>query len=148
MKLIKYSRRYPVMGRYDDMNRLFNQLWLRPFDSSFLYDRSWAPAFNIRETSDQYLFEAALPGLSKKEIDVTLQDGVLTVSGERKEHEAAEGETLHAAELRSGSFSRAFTLPGEVDEESVEARYKDGILSLAVKKLAPVEPERRKIAIK
>ena len=148
MKLIKYSQRYPALGRYDDMNRLFNQLWLRPFDRSLLYDRSWAPAFNIRETSDQYLFEAALPGLSKKDIEVTLQDGVLKVSGERKELEAVEGETLHSAELHSGSFSRAFTLPGEVDEESVEARYKDGILSLAVKKLAPVEPERRKIAIK
>ncbi|MCH8328134.1 MAG: Hsp20/alpha crystallin family protein [Candidatus Marinimicrobia bacterium] len=148
MKLIKYSRRHPALAISDDMNRLFNQLWLRPFDSSSLYDRSWAPAFNIRETGDQYLFEAALPGLSKKEIEVTLQDGVLTVSGERKEHEAADGETLHVAELRTGSFCRAFTLPGEVDEESVEARYKDGILSLAVKKLAPVEPERRKIAIK
>ena len=148
MKLIKYSSRRPVLGYYDDMNRLFNQLWLRPFAGAPLYDRSWTPAFNIRESAGEYQFEAALPGLTKKDIEVTLHDGVLTVSGEREAREAGKDETLHATELRTGAFRRAFNFPGEVDEESVEARYKDGILSLTVKKLEPVEPERRKIAIK
>ena len=148
MKLVKYTRRIPRLGQYDDMSRLFDQLWLRPLGETTLYDRSWSPAFEIRETGDEYRFEAALPGLTKKDIKVTLQDGVLSISGERQERETGQGETVHTREFRYGAFSRSFNLPTEVDEEKVDARYKDGMLTIAVKKLEPVEPERRQIAVK
>lgn len=148
MKLVKYARRQPTFNVYDDMNRFFNRVWIRPTASNDLYDRDWTPAFNIRENAAQFTFDASLPGLSKKDIEVTLSEGVLSISGERTAVEAEKDETIHSAELASGSFRRAFTLPSEVDEDSVEARYKDGILSISVKKIEPVEPERRKISIK
>ena len=148
MKLVNYSRRLPMLGRYDDMSRLFDQLWLRPLGGTTLYDRNWSPAFDIRETGDEYRFEAALPGLTKKDIKVTLQDGVLSIAGERQEREASDGETVHTREFHYGAFSRSFNLPTEVDEEKVDARYKDGMLTIAVKKVQPVEPERRQIAVK
>ena len=147
MRLVKYARRQPTFNLFDDMSRLFDRTFIGRGNGFDLYDRSWTPAFNIRETADQYNLEASLPGLSKKDIEVTLSDGVLAISGERRAVEAGKDETILSAELRSGSFYRAFTLPVEVDEKSTDATYKDGILSISVKKIEPVEPERRKIAI-
>ncbi len=148
MTLVKYTRRRPALSLYDDMNGLFNQLWLRPFSTAPLVNRDWSPAFDIRETKDRFVFEAALPGLNKKDIDVTLHDGVLTISGEREERQVNEDETVHTTELRYGKFSRSFTLPAEVDEQDVTAKYTNGILSLGLNKLAPVEPEKTKVTIK
>ncbi|UCH62560.1 MAG: Hsp20/alpha crystallin family protein [Fidelibacterota bacterium] len=148
MTLVKYTRRRPVLSLYDDMNGLFNQLWSRPFSGDVVLRNNWAPAFDIRETKDQVTFEAEMPGLSKKDIDVSVQDGVLTISGERSERQVTEGETIHRSELRHGKFSRSFSLPTEVDDEKVEAKYHNGILSVSLTKVAPEEPEIKKIAIK
>ncbi|UCH09428.1 MAG: Hsp20/alpha crystallin family protein, partial [Fidelibacterota bacterium] len=119
MTLVKYTRRRPVLSLYDDMNNLFNQVWSRPFFGEVAVRRNWAPAFDIRETKDQITFEAELPGLSKKDIDISLQDGVLTVSGEREAREVTDNETLHCSELRYGKFVRSFSLPAGVDEDKV-----------------------------
>ena len=144
MTLVKYTRRRPVLSLYDDMNGLFNHLRSRPLFVDPAVRRNWIPAFDIRETKDQIIFEAALPGLSKKEIDITLQDGVLTVNGERSEHEVDENETVHCTEQRYGKFVRSFSLPTEVDEEKVEAKYQNGILNITLTKVAPIEPETKK----
>ncbi len=148
MTLVKYTRRRPVLSLYDDMNSLFNQLWSRPFVGEAAVRRSWAPAFEIRETEDRIAFEAELPGLSKKDIDISLQDGVLTVSGERKEREVTENETVHCSELRSGKFVRSFSLPSDVDEDKVEAKYSNGLLSITLTKAVAEVPETKKITIK
>ena len=81
-------------------------------------------------------------------MDVTLRDGVLTISGEREERQVNEAETVHTTELRHGKFSRSFTLPTEVDEQEVMAKYANGILSISLSKLAPVEREKTKIVVK
>jgi HSP20 family protein len=148
MTLVKYTRRRPVISHYDDMNRLFNQLWIRPFLSDVAMRRDWVPAFDIRETKDQIVFEAALPGLNKKDIDITLQDGILTVKGERKEHEVTENETVHCTETHYGNFVRSFSLPGEVDQEKVDAKYNNGILIISLNKVVAEVPETKKITIK
>ena len=148
MTLVKYTRRHPAVSLYDDMNSLFNQLWYRPFFGDLTVRRKWAPAFEIRETKDQVPLEAELPGLSKKAIDVSFQDGILTVSGERQEREVTENETVHCSEQRYGKFIRSFSLPANVDEEKVEAKYHNGILNITLTKVTPEEPETKKIAIK
>jgi HSP20 family protein len=148
MTLVKYHRRRPVLSLYDDMNNLFNQAWSRPMLWNNNNQRHWAPAFDIRETKDQIVFEAALPGLSKKDIDITLQDGVITISGERQEREVTENETVHCTENRYGKFVRSFSLPGEVDEDKVDAKYNNGILAITLNKVVPEVPEQKKIAIK
>ena len=147
MTLVKYTRRRPVLGMYDDMNSLFNQLWSRSFFDNAA-NRNWLPAFDVRETDKQVVFEAAIPGLEKKEIDISLHDGILTISGERKEREVTENETVHCSEQRYGQFTRSFSLPSEVDESQVEAKYQNGVLNITLTKVAPQEPERKKIAVK
>jgi HSP20 family protein len=148
MTLVKYRAHRPVVSLYDDMNSLMNQLWNRSLWGYPETRRNWAPAFDIRETKDQLTFEAELPGLKKKDIDITLHDGVLSVTAEREERQVEENETLHCSEQRYGKFTRSFSLPSEVDEESVDAKYENGILRISLKKVAPVEPEKKQIAIK
>ena len=148
MTLVKYNPRLPALGLYDDMDRFFNRFWRRPLASSTAVRRSWIPAFDIRETDEQILLSAALPGLNKKDIDISLHDGVLTITAEREKRATDKNETVHYAEQRYGKFARSFSLPTEVDEDKVEAKYNQGVLSIALNKLVPVETEHKRIAIK
>ena len=147
MTLVKYAPHRGCAVPFDDMDRLFNLVMPRSGFGDF-GRRQWTPAFDIRETGDQLIFDAALPGLTKKDIEVTIHDGVLTVTGEPQEQEQNEDEQVHSRELRRGKFSRSFRLPSEVDEEKVDARYKDGILTITLNKVTPVEPEKQRITIK
>ena len=147
MTLVKYAPRRHRHFPFDDMDRLFHMMMPHPRFTD-AGPRQWTPAFDIRETDDQLIFDAALPGLAKKDIDVTIHDGVLTVTGEPQEQEQNDGERFHTSELRRGKFSRSFRLPTEVDEEKVDARYKDGILTITLNKVTPVEPEKQRITIK
>ncbi|MCH7497898.1 MAG: Hsp20/alpha crystallin family protein [Candidatus Marinimicrobia bacterium] len=81
-------------------------------------------------------------------IDLTLLDGLLTISGKCEERPVNEAETVHTTELRHGKFGRSFTLPTEVDEQEVMAKYANGILSMSLNKLAPVERDKTKIVVK
>ncbi len=81
-------------------------------------------------------------------MDVTLRDGLLTISGECEERPVNEAETVHTTGLRHGKFSRSFTLPTQVNEQEVMAKHADGILSMSLNKLAPVEREKTKIVVK
>lgn len=101
----------------------------------------WAPAVDIRENQESFQIDAELPGMSKDDIKVTVQDGVLTIQGERRrEEEVGEGKQ-HRIERVYGNFLRRFTLPQNVDEDSVRARFKDGVLSLTVNKSEKAQPK-------
>lgn len=147
MTLVKYAPRRGRLFPFDDMDRMFNLVMPRSWAGDF-NPRQWTPPFDIRETGDQLIFDAALPGLTKKDIEVTIHDGVLTVTGEPQEQERNEDDRFHTSELRRGKFSRSFRLPAEVDEDKVDARYKDGILTITLNKITPVEPEKQRITIK
>ena len=147
MTLVKYAPRRVRLAPYDDMNRLFNLMFSFPLASEPA-TRSWTPAFDIRETENQLVFDSALPGMNKKDIEITIHDGVLTVTGQFEDREIKEDDRVHSAELRRGKFSRSFALPTEVEEEQVDARYKNGILTITLNQVTPVEQEKRRITVK
>lgn len=102
----------------------------------------WAPTVDIKENDDSYMILADLPGVAKDDIDVRLDNGVLSISGEKHvDKETGKGTRHHRTERFHGSFSRRFTLPSTIDAEKVNADYKDGVLTLAIPK---VEEEKRK----
>lgn len=128
-----------LMNRY---NRIFGLTRAGDREMSDLFSRSdWAPAVDIKETDDAYLIEAELPGLNKKDVKVTVDDGVLTIQGERRQEEESSDKKIHRVERFYGSFMRRFSLPDNVDENSVKAKFKDGVLTLSVKKAEPKEPK-------
>jgi HSP20 family protein len=106
---------------------------------------SFAPPVDIRETKDGYELIADLPGLTADDVDVTVEDGVLTVSGQRKEEKVDEKEGYRRVERSFGSFRRAFTLPKGVDAESISAHVEHGQLQVKVPK--PVAELPRKVKV-
>ena len=107
---------------------------------------AWLPAMDIRESKDAYTVTAELPGLTKKDVEITVEDNVLTISGERQLEAEGENENYHRIERSYGSFKRSFTLPIQVIQDKVDARYQNGILTISLPKAE--EAKQRKIEIK
>lgn len=124
----------------------------RLFDSFFNSDaqgeetRSWVPPVDIQETSDAYLFHAELPGMTKEDIHITLENNVLRVSGERKFEKDARKENYHRVERTYGTFARTFSLPMQVDADKVQASFENGILTVSVPKAEQAKPRRISIS--
>jgi len=128
-----------LMNRY---NRMFGLTRAGEREGKDLFSRSdWAPAVDIKETDKAFTIEAELPGMSRDDVKVTVDDGVLTIKGERKQEEETEDKKMHRIERFYGSFMRRFTLPDNVDENSVKANFKDGLLTLTIDKAEPKEPK-------
>lgn len=118
---------------------------LRPWTEE-LSNRTWMPAVDIRETAEAFLVSAELPGLSRDDINITLEDSVLTLSGERRFEKEAEKDNYHRIERSYGSFSRSFTLGSGVEAEKVKASFKDGVLTVTVPKREESKPRKISIA--
>ena len=128
-----------MMNRYNRMFGLTRSNGER--EGKDLFSRSdWAPAVDIKETGEAFTIEAELPGMKKEDVKVTVDDGVLSIQGERKHEEETNDKKHHRIERVYGSFLRRFTLPENVDENSIKASFQDGVLTLNLKKAEPKEP--------
>ncbi len=107
----------------------------------------WAPVADVTETDTEYLIKAELPEVRKEDLSLTVQDGVLTLSGERKQEKAADGEKVHRIERFYGTFARRFSLPENVDEQAIRAESRDGVVLIHLPKQKVVQPQPRQITI-
>lgn len=116
------------------VNRFINDFWNDSLSSWANDSTVWSPSVDVKETKDAYEVMADLPGLDKKDINISLQDNVLTVKGERKHEEKKEGEHHYYYERSHGIFCRSFRLPEKVEEKDIKAEYKDGVLRVTLHK--------------
>ena len=108
----------------------------------------WSPTVDIEENDDNYTIRADLPGVPKDDIKVSLEKGVLSISGEKRvDKETGKGTKHHRTERFRGSFSRRFTLPATIDADKVNADYKDGVLTLSVPKVESEKPKAIEIKV-
>lgn len=107
---------------------------------------AFAPRFEVKETADHFVFRADLPGVKEPDLDISLQNGVLSVSGSRTAEEKREGESYYLYERSFGTFSRSFSLPEVADPDKVEAGLADGVLTITIGKRVEAKP--RKIGLK
>jgi HSP20 family protein len=107
---------------------------------------AFSPSFEVKETSDQFVVRADLPGVEEKNVDISLHNGVLSISGTRASEQRNEGEAFYVHERQFGSFSRSFALPDTADGEKVEAALTGGVLTVTIGKRTEAKP--RKIAFK
>ena len=156
------SGRGQVVPRYSDpfgalrseMDRLFDSFMggLPTFPSMFgpTGTRGFAltPSLDVKETDKEIVVEAELPGLDEKDVSLTMQNGVLTVQGEKNLEHEEEKENYHVMERRYGSFQRSLRIPDTVDEAKIEARFDKGVLKVTLPKRAEAASEQRKIEIK
>jgi HSP20 family protein len=152
MNLIRYQ--YPQLTTWspldrlaslrDEMDRLFD--FTSPTRDSGLFS-GWSPALDVHDEKDNLVVQVELPGMKKDEIDISLHDGVLTISGERKtEREQKEGETFRS-ERYFGKFQRSVTLPTQVDTGKVQATYKDGVLTVSLPKAEAAKPKQIAVSV-
>jgi HSP20 family protein len=107
----------------------------------------WAPSVDVSETEGEYQIKAEIPDVKKEDVKVTLEDGVLTIQGERKQEKEVKGKRYHRVERSYGRFVRSFTLPDVIDEEKVKAEFKDGILNLALPKSEKAKPKAIEVTV-
>ena len=134
----------------DRFGRLFDEAFsdmLRPLaQTEDNPTRTWAPPVDIRESEEAVMLALDLPGLSKEDVNITLENSVLTISGERRFEADQKNETIHRLERAYGAFTRSFTLGPTVQSDNVEANFQDGVLLIKVPKAEASKP--RRIAIK
>ncbi len=107
----------------------------------------WAPLVDITEDDKEYLIKAELPEVKKDDVKVSVQDGVLTISGERKYEKEEKGKKYHRIERAYGSFARSFTLPDDADAEKVAGDFKDGVLKVHVPKSEKAKPKKVEVKV-
>lgn len=109
--------------------------------------RPWSPNVDIKETADEIVLQADVPGVDAKDIDIKLDDGTLTLKGERKFQEEKKGEGYHRIERGYGSFVRCFSVPDSVDPEKIQAAHKNGVLTITLPKKELAKPRSVKISV-
>lgn len=130
------------------MNRLFNQPMTSLYgDEESLTAGSFVPPVDVYEDEQSIQLKMEVPGIDEKDIDVRLENNMLTVHGERKFSKETKEENYRRIERRYGSFSRSFTLPSTVSTEDVQAHYDKGILSIRLNKRAEAKPKQIKISV-
>ena len=138
--LIPILRRHGFLGPSNqDFRRFFEDFDLPILSSE---GREFTPALDVSETEKELIVKAEVPGMEKKDIDISLSDGVLTIKGEKRQHRQEQSEHYYTAERRYGSFSRTMPLPVEVDTNKVDATYKDGVLKITLPKSETAKPKK------
>jgi len=131
-----------------EMNRLFNSFSDQPASGGRGGGlRRWVPAMDLVETADRYVLRADLPGISEEDVNIELQDNVLTVSGERKPGKEGQQDGYFRLERAFGAFSRSLTLPDGVDAGGVEAHFERGVLEITIPKPEQKKPRQVRISV-
>ncbi|MCX6967216.1 MAG: Hsp20/alpha crystallin family protein [Verrucomicrobia bacterium] len=154
MKIIRYQD--PELGTWSPLNRLaslreeMNRLLdgsLAGFSENVGLFGGWSPSVDVYQDKENVYVKAELPGMKKEEIEITFQDGILTVAGERKqESEVREGESFRS-ERFFGKFHRSVSMPTKVEAERIKAAYKDGVLTVELPKAAEAKAKQIEVSV-
>lgn len=145
MNVIKYDPFRELRGLHDEMNRLFSGVVPGNERNEFMRG-AWSPNVDIYEDKDRLIVEAELPGMTRDDFELSVENNVLTLKGERKFEKKTEGDNYHRIERSYGAFTRQFTLPQTVTADGATADFENGVLRVALPKRE--ETKARKIEIK
>jgi HSP20 family protein len=144
--MVKMVRWDPFRTLQSQIERMFEETWPRTQTGDTALS-AWAPNVDIHETPDALVLEADLPGIEGKDLDVRVEDNMLTIRGERKFEAKVSEEDYLRLERAYGTFSRSFSLPHTVDAEKVDAEYKNGVLTVRLPKREEAKPKQVKVAV-
>lgn len=144
--------RWDPFRELEEMSERLNRVMGRPSTrrdngKETLTVADWAPSVDISENGGEYFIKAELPEVNKDDVKITLEDGVLTIQGERRQEKEEKGRKYHRIERSYGTFVRSFTLPDSVDEGKVSAEFKDGILNLRLPKTEKAKPKAIEVKV-
>lgn len=144
MNLVTYDPFRELRSLQDEVNRLFTSSFSRGGENELMRG-AWSPSVDIFENKDQIVLEAELPGMKPEDVNISIENNVLTINGERKFEKKDENDNFHRVERSYGSFTRSFTLPPTVSSENVDAVFENGLLRLTLAKREEAKPRRIEI---
>jgi HSP20 family protein len=136
MSVSRWDPFQDLLAIQDEMNQVFGRA--RQGQGG----RVWAPALDISERKDAYVVTVEVPGISPDDLDITLEDGLLTIQGERQFSQESTEQQFHRVERRYGSFRRSITLPSQVQANAIEASFENGVLEVIVPKAEEAKPKK------
>ena len=142
--------RWRPLGEVDNFRREMGRMFDNFFDSETEVGESsltWYPSVDVKETKDEFVLMAEVPGMSKDDIKINISENTLTIKGEKKEEKKQDDHNYHRVERRYGTFQRSFTLPTQIQGNKVKAAYKDGVLTITMPKKEEVKPKEIPITV-
>lgn len=151
MAIVRWEPFRDLLSLQDRMNRLFDESYRSTqrgtTDDEWALGGSWAPAVDIYEQGTDIVLKAELPGVDPKDVDIRLENNVLSLRGQRKLESEVKRESYHRVERSYGTFSRSFTLPTVVDQAAIKADFKDGILQVVLPKREEAKPKQIQVNV-
>jgi HSP20 family protein len=144
MSVLRWDPFQDLLSLQDEMNRVFDRAFGQTTREQGM--RGWAPALDIAERKDAYLVAVELPGVNPDDIDVTLENNLLTIQGERRQAQDSSEQRYHRIERAYGGFRRSVSLPSSVEADAIQASYDNGVLHLLVPKAEEAKPRRIAVA--
>ena len=144
--------RWDPFRELEDMSDRLNRMFARPAASGghgkeTMIVADWTPSVDITETEGEYQLKAEIPDVKKEDVKITLEDGVLTLQGQRKQEKENKGTKYHRIERSYGSFARTFSLPDVIEADKVKAEFKDGVLNLHLPKSEKAKPKAIEVKV-
>lgn len=145
MALIKWE----PLREIEDMFDRYTKAMGRPVSQGqeLINTGDWTPRVDISETDNEFIIKAEIPEVDKEDVKVSVDNGVLTIQGERKQEKEEKGKKFHRVERYYGSFVRSFTLPDNIDATKIKASFKDGMLNLQVPKTGEARPKAIEVKV-
>ena len=138
-----------VLGMRKEFNRLFDNFFHGDLaDTTSAFTSAWVPAVDIAERENDFLVNMELPGVAKEDVKITMQEGILTVKGEKKQEKEPKGSDYHRVERSYGSFQRSFSLPTAVRCAEIDASFSGGVLSITLPKAEEARPKQVDVRVK
>jgi HSP20 family protein len=148
MAIVRFEPFRDLLSLQDRMNRLFDESYrTRSGEEDWALGGAWAPAVDVYEQDNTLVLKAELPGVDPKDVDIRIENNVLTIKGERKFDNEVKKESYHRVERAYGTFTRSFTLPNVVDPAAVKAEFKDGVLRVSLPKREEAKPKQIQISV-
>ena len=147
-RALRRREREGLMRPFDEMRRMMEDFWMAPFEEFGRWGDGFAPKVDVREEDKEIIVSAELPGMDQKDIDVTVTNDSIRISGEKKHEKEEEEKGFYRHETFCGSFDRVIDLPAEVEEDKAEAEFSKGVLTIKLPKSEEAQAKRKKIKIK
>lgn len=145
MSIIRYDPFRDLRSLQDEVNRLFSTNVARFGDDEGIARGAWNPTVDIYENKDQIVIEAELPGMNREDFDLSFENNIITLRGERRFEKKDESDNYHRVERSYGSFTRSFTLPQTVSGDGISAEYRNGVLRVTLPKREEIKARRIEI---
>ena len=147
MNIVSWTPFRDMESMFDRYTNLFDRMPSVLDDEMRVKGFDWRPTVDISETRKHYVIRVDLPEVDKEDVNVSIENGMVTISGERRFEKEEDTETTHRVESMYGKFSRSFTLPADVDETDISAKSKNGVLKVRIPKIEQQKEEPKKITV-